>query len=699
MKGKKRYKKHLAVKMCLILGLAITIMQGGMIAVLSNRAGQILISVEKSNLTESSRTLGGEIQEWLKIVQRELEIKSQQCQSFNNNSKKIQQYLADNAENLNPDIGTFLYAEKSGQSFTKKGAGRNISKETFFKKIIRGETRCYITNGIKSPFDGSTSIVIAYPVLNKDSKTTGVLAAYLNAEKLSSMVSQLHTSANSTASIIDGKGMIIAHPDKSLVMKVPVDDKRSGLLKDNPSFTSDIRSAMESSATIATSEGTQFYFSYPVPGTPSWTLLLDIPQSQIENQKQSLVKIITIVCVLIGTILILLSVILAMYIVSPLKIAEHKIGEIADGEADLTRTIKNKRSDEIGVLITNFNRFTDKLRLIMTTLKKSKDRLLQIKLPFQSIITENNNAIKDILVQIEEADRQLHSQSENVSTTVSIITIMAENLNELENMIIDQSSGVTEASASVEQMIANIKAVNKSINFMTDKFSAIQKKMESGLLKQDSVVQTINIIDKQSETLKKANMIIADIARRTNLLSMNAAIEAAHAGNAGLGFSVVSDEIRNLSETSTTQSRAIGSELKKIKSSIMSVVESSNESRSSFAALSDEIDQTNSLVQEIQEAMNDQEAGSQQILEALSLMNNSTSIVRTAAKEMTAGNTTILNEIKELKKHTQGTTQTMNNIVNHAQKVNNTSLQLRSISTEVNNSIEEIGKEVDLFKV
>ncbi len=140
---------------------------------------------------------------------------------------------------------------------------------------------------------------------------------------------------------------------------------------------------------------------------------------------------------------------------------------------------------------------------------------------------------------------------------------IAENINSLENMIEMQASGVTQASAAVEEMIGNISSVNNSVEKMANSFATLGKTTNEGIMRQSSVAQYVQQVAEQSKTLQDANTAIANVASQTNLLAMNAAIEAAHAGEAGKGFSVVADEIRNLSVTSSEQSKKIGLELKK----------------------------------------------------------------------------------------------------------------------------------------
>jgi methyl-accepting chemotaxis protein len=162
---------------------------------------------------------------------------------------------------------------------------------------------------------------------------------------------------------------------------------------------------------------------------------------------------------------------------------------------------------------------------------------------------------------------------------------IAEGIAHLDKMIETQVSGNVEAAASIEQMVGNIASVTASVDKMVRRFGALMTAASDGKVKQEAVDARVKEIASQSELLLEANEVISGIASQTNLLAMNAAIEAAHAGEAGKGFSVVADEIRRLSETSAEQSRTIGAELARIQATIGEVVGASQDSEAAFAAV------------------------------------------------------------------------------------------------------------------
>ena len=208
---------------------------------------------------------------------------------------------------------------------------------------------------------------------------------------------------------------------------------------------------------------------------------------------------------------------------------------------------------------------------------------------------------------------------------------MAESL---DAHVSEQSAAVIQSSSAIEEMIANIQSVSGSLHKNTENVKYLQEASEIGHAGLNGVVTDIQKITRESESLLEINSVMQNIASQTNLLSMNAAIEAAHAGEAGKGFAVVADEIRKLAESSSEQSKTISAVLKKIKSSIDTITKSTEDVLKKFDAIDDGVKTVAEQDKNILTAMDEQGQGSKQILQAMGRLNELTQGVKKEAHKM-----------------------------------------------------------------
>lgn len=360
---------------------------------------------------------------------------------------------------------------------------------------------------------------------------------------------------------------------------------------------------------------------------------LTLNDSLMLVQKNYVIKLIV---QLVITVVIVagLIVIFTYLITTPIKLIGGVLHSIASGHGDLTIESKVSGSDEIAKLSGSFNSFTDTLSSMLAEVKDAVEALKDVGNTLAVDMQQTASAENEVSTILDSMGKQIDKQYEETDKAVSSLNDFFKQLDNLHGLIESQAAAVTQSSAGIEEMIASIRAEKVSVENLSGVVHEMVKEADFTNKLITEVISRIKDVDTQSERLLEANALIASIARQTNLLAINAAIEAAHAGEAGSGFAVVADEIRKLAETSAIQSKSIASDLKSIKTVIDSVVSTTDKAAKSFENMNARIADVTELQDTILGSITEQSAGTNEILQATTDINDITQQVRYMSGDM-----------------------------------------------------------------
>ncbi len=391
---------------------------------------------------------------------------------------------------------------------------------------------------------------------------------------------------------------------------------------------------------------------------------------------------------------------ISRHITRPLENLSAIAKKIATGDLsdDIPPSIM-RLSDEIGILGKSLSETVQGLRDSIKLIKDAAGKSGSASKALMEGADSSSIAVQGIVANAQIVKTGTVKQNDSVNSSVSAVNEIAQNIESLERLIINQSKEVEDSSSAIEQMIGNISSVNVSVNRVSERFKQLLEDSESGRKKQAVVDEKIREIESKSRHLTEANAVIAEIATQTNLLAMNAAIEAAHAGEAGKGFSVVADEIRKLAANSSLQSEVIGRELADVQQGINMVVEASTVSQKAFISLANELSTTSPIVQEIDSSMNEQKEASRLILESLRDINNITSEVTLGAKEMTTGNALVLTSMNELSRNSKEISEEIEHMYSGAVEIQKIIEETSGLSAQTMSAVETLNNSVARFSM
>ncbi|MDR3337896.1 MAG: methyl-accepting chemotaxis protein [Treponema sp.] len=531
--------------------------------------------------------------------------------------------------------------------YIKDGTTANLADRDYVKKALSGKTA--VSDVLISRVIGKPVLMFAAPiVVNGD--TLGALIGRRDGAVLSEMTSKLAFGETGYLYMVNKSGVFVCHPNPELVYNQfnPIEEaKTDPSLLTLGNFIARAISGEDMFDEYTYQGSRHIGAAAPVPNT-EWILVGAIERDEFFAD---IIRIV-LYTACIGIISLILGIILAFIMVSvliirPIGLIMSEVEALANNKFDIE--IPEGSKDEIGEV-------QQKLGVIRESLKKTLAEINNKHLGQINIGKNLHNSIKDSSNGLEVINRNMETVQEKTSSQMSSVNQTSDSVEEiiryigsLEEAVEIQGKNISRSSESIEQMVKDIDSVRNVVKKANETTGELSKSSDAGRKMLNNLSEELAHIAEQSAFLEETNEALVNIAAQTNILAMNAAIEAAHAGEAGKGFAVVSGEVRKLAESSNKESNSISQEIKNMRNSIDRIREMSTETVNTMGDMFTDVRDMQSSFSTVNTAVEAQASNGRQILEALTALRDTTEQVRDGSENIQKASGFIHGTVENLK--------------------------------------------------
>ncbi|MBL4909175.1 MAG: methyl-accepting chemotaxis protein [Alteromonadaceae bacterium] len=450
---------------------------------------------------------------------------------------QVTQYLAKIKQEFNT-ITAFIVSEKTGKYYTPNGLFKTLSsaseKDQWFYRFMRSgktyELSLDVDEATKIP-----TLFINY-IMKVNGTESAVAGVGLSLDSMAKSISQYRIGKQGKVFLVDTKGVVKLHPNVNLIGKNirAITDVKSNALLNKSKFAS----------VEYQKNGVDMLLASRYLDNIGWYIVAQVPSDEVFGALDDLTWSLVVIGIVIAGIFMVISAWLINRLISPFGTLAEMLETIGQGGGDLTLRLDESKHDETGKMAHGYNQFVSHL---------------------SGILQQVSSTGQDLFNSVDKIDQQSNNMEREITAQVSNIEQVATAMHEMGATAEEIAGSAHHAAENAQGAGDTVQNGNSTVQKTIDSVAAMGKQLNATSSNITELADDINAIDSVLE-------VIRGISEQTNLLALNAAIEAARAGEQGRGFAVVADEVRTLASRSHESTEQIRNIIENIQSKASAVV-------------------------------------------------------------------------------------------------------------------------------